>query len=168
MEVYFFREGYLRTTAFEYMLDNCQDNTVHLTNNAVQKNTKDYGKFEDGNQLDFDQFQEYIDKDHNPNLIKMGKPPISVRDDLVEDCKFVITKTLDSVKRKLDPNKRNGCFEILGYDFMVDYDMTAWLIEVNTNPCLNEDSSILKRILPRMIDDAFKLTIDKDFPNPLI
>jgi len=90
-----------------------------------------------------------------------------VREDLVEDIKYVITKTIDSVKRKLDPNKRNGCFEILGYDFMIDYDLTVWLIEVNTNPCLAESSEILKNLLPRMLDDAFKLTIDKEFPNPL-
>jgi len=94
--------------------------------------------------------------------------PISVRDDLVEDIKFIIVKTIDSVKRKLDPNKRTGCFEIFGYDFMIDYDFTVWLIEANTNPCLDESSGILKRILPRMLDDAFKLTIDRDFPNPLI
>lgn len=49
MDVYFCREGYLRTSAFEYILDNCQDNSVHLTNNAVQKNTKNYGMYEDGN-----------------------------------------------------------------------------------------------------------------------
>lgn len=76
-------------------------------------------------------------------------------------------KTIDSVKKKLDPNKRNGCFEILGYDFMIDNDFTVWLIEVNTNPCLDESSYLLKRLLPRMIDDAFKLTIDRDFQSPL-
>lgn len=91
-----------------------------------------------------------------------------MRDDLVEDIKLIICKTLDSVKRKLDPNKRNGCFEILGYDFMVDNDLTVWLIEVNTNPCLDESSNILKVILPRMMDDAFKLTVDRDFQSPLI
>ena len=91
---------------------------------------------------------------------------MSVREDLVDDIKFVVTKTIDSVKRKLDPNKRTGSFEILGYDFMVDNDLTVWLIEVNTNPCLDESSSILKAILPRMLDDAFKLTIDRDFPQP--
>jgi hypothetical protein len=79
----------------------------------------------------------------------------------------VISKTIESVKRKLDPNKRKGTFELLGYDFMVDYDMTTWLIECNTNPCLDESSSILKTLLPRMLDDAFKLSIDREFPNPL-
>ena len=60
-EVFFYKEGYLRTSCFEYKLDNCEDQYVHLTNNAVQRHAKAYGRFEDGNQLDFDQFQEIID-----------------------------------------------------------------------------------------------------------
>jgi len=38
---------------------------VHLTNNAVQMKSGDYGRYEDGNQLDFQQFQEYLDNDFN-------------------------------------------------------------------------------------------------------
>ena len=82
--------------------------------------------------------------------------------------KFIVSKSLDAVKKKLDPQKRNGCFEIFGYDFMVDADFSVWLIECNTNPCLDESSQILRRLLPRMIDDAFRLTIDRDFPSPLV
>ncbi len=40
-----------------------------------------------------------------------------------------------------------------------------WLIEVNTNPCLEESSAILKALLPRMIDDMLKLTVDVIFPR---
>ena len=36
-EVFFYREGYVRTSSQEYKLDNCEDQYVHLTNNAVQK-----------------------------------------------------------------------------------------------------------------------------------
>jgi tubulin polyglutamylase TTLL1/tubulin monoglycylase TTLL3/8 len=36
----------------------------------------------------------------------------------------------------VDPNKRNHCFEIFGYDFMLDEDFNVFLIEVNTNPCI--------------------------------
>ena len=35
MEVFFFKEGYLRTSGSEYKLDDCDDPFVHLTNNAV-------------------------------------------------------------------------------------------------------------------------------------
>ena len=41
-----------------------------------------------------------------------------------------------------------------------------WLIEVNTNPCLEESSPVLEELLPRMLDDAFALTLDRLFPSP--
>ena len=65
--------------------------------------------------------------------------------------------------RKLNPNKRRHCFEIFGYDFMLDEQCRPWLIEVNTNPCIEESSPVLQELLPRMLDDAFLLTIDKIF-----
>ena len=59
--------------------------------------------------------------------------------------------------------KKSKYFEIFGYDFMVDVNKDLWLIEVNTNPCLEQSCQFLKMIMPRMLDDAFKLTIDKTF-----
>lgn len=43
---------------------------------------------------------------------------------------------------------------------MVDVYKKVWLIEINTNPCLEESSNLLKSYIPRMLDDMFKLTID--------
>lgn len=43
---------------------------------------------------------------------------------------------------------------------MVDEQLRPWLIEVNTNPCLEESNNLLKQLVPRMLDDAFKLTLD--------
>jgi hypothetical protein len=76
---------------------------------------------------------------------------------------FLVVKTFMSVRSKFNPEWRKGCFEILGFDFMIDADLTVWLIEVNTNPCLEESSGLLKILLPRMLDDAFKLTLDRQF-----
>jgi Tubulin-tyrosine ligase family len=49
----FFRECYVRTSSDDYDLgqDNLDKIYVHLTNNAVQKFSENYGKFEDGNQI---------------------------------------------------------------------------------------------------------------------
>ena len=59
--------------------------------------------------------------------------------------------------------KRKNCFEIFGYDFMIDCNYNPFLIEINTNPGLEISSPLIKQLIPRMIDDAFKLTIDSDF-----
>lgn len=73
---------------------------------------------------------------------------------------------MKSVKSKINKFSRRNCFEIFGYDFIVDESFKVWLIEINTNPCIEESSDILKMLLPRMIDDALRLTIDQLFPNP--
>lgn len=69
-------------------------------------------------------------------------------------------RSVFAARKLIDPMKRKGCFELLGYDFIIDEDFNIWLIEVNTNPCIEESSSILKIYLPRMIDDMLKLSVD--------
>jgi hypothetical protein len=138
-------------------MNDCDDPYIHLTNNAVQKNATTYGAFEDGNQLSFKDLQRYI-TEHFPNS------KIDVYKDIVEDMKYLVVKSMESVRNKLNPDGRKGCFELLGFDFMIDADFTVWLIECNTNPCIEESSQLLKVLLPRMLDDAFKLTVDKHFP----
>lgn len=68
--------------------------------------------------------------------------------------------SMQSVFNKINKNGRKNCFEIFGYDFIIDEVYNPWLIEVNTNPCIEESSPMLEVYLPRMLDDAFKLTID--------
>ena len=48
---------------------------------------------------------------------------------------------------------------------MLDEDFKVYLIEVNTNPCLEESSQMLRQYLPRMIEDMLKITIDQTFPR---
>jgi len=39
---------------------------------------------------------------------------------------------------------------------MIDKDFKVYLIEVNTNPCLESSSPLLGRIIPLMVDSAMK------------
>lgn len=68
-----------------------------------------------------------------------------------------------SGKKQIDRSNRRACFELFGYDFMIDRTLKVWLIEINTNPCLDESSEVLEKLLPKMVDGMFKLTIDEVF-----
>lgn len=52
---------------------------------------------------------------------------------------------------------------MLGYDFILDEDLNTYLIEVNTNPCLEESNELLRKLLPRMIDDMLNIVLDPVF-----
>ena len=79
-----------------------------------------------------------------------------------------IARTLFATRKTIDPHRAQHAqhgkfFELFGYDFMIDEDFNTWLIEVNTNPSLSESSKYLCELVPRMIDDLIKITVDKEF-----
>lgn len=67
---------------------------------------------------------------------------------------------------RVDPNRNLHSFELFGYDFMVDENQKVWLIEVNTNPCLELSSALLARIIPALVENVVKIAIDPVFPAP--
>ena len=157
-DCYFFPQGYLRTSSEIFSLDHLNSKFVHLTNNAIQKEGNDYGKFESGNQMSFKEFQEYLFIHHGN--IRLNS--------IIALMKNQIIISLMSIKGKLNPNSRINCFEIFGYDFIIDSCFKPWLIEVNTNPCLELSSPLLEQIIPKMLDDALELTLDLLFPTQKI
>ncbi len=48
----------------------------------------------------------------------------------------------------------------MGFDYMVDNDLSVKLIEVNTNPCLDTPCLLLQRLIPQMLDQSLKLSLD--------
>jgi hypothetical protein len=65
----------------------------------------------------------------------------------------------------LDPKRRLGQkFELVGFDFLIDEDLRVWLIEVNTCPYQGPVlTSAHPYFMLDLLDDTFKLTIDKIF-----
>ena len=67
--------------------------------------------------------------------------------------------------RRIDPLRRLHSFEIFGFDFMIDQDFTVYMIEANTNPCIEINGCpVLARIIPPMLDSAFRLAVDPVLP----
>lgn len=50
--------------------------------------------------------------------------------------KRIVRITCLSTKKKINKLSRHWCFELFGYDFMIDEKCRPWLIEINTNPSL--------------------------------
>jgi Tubulin-tyrosine ligase family len=49
------------------------------------------------------------------------------------------------------------CFEVLGFDILVDEDLKPWLLEVNFTPSFTTDSQLDLRIKTRVVTDILRL-----------
>ena len=49
---------------------------------------------------------------------------------------------------------------------MLDSNFKLYLIEVNSNPCLEISCPLLGAIIPRMIENILEITMDAMFPPP--
>ena len=52
---------------------------------------------------------------------------------------------------------RTNCFEVLGFDILLDDALRPWLLEVNLSPSLNTDSPLDLKIKGSMIADLFTM-----------
>lgn len=53
--------------------------------------------------------------------------------------------------------ENNSCFEVLGFDIMIDAKLRPWLLEVNHSPSFNIDSDLDKDVKATVITDTVKL-----------
>src|SRR5258706_9842271 len=58
---------------------------------------------------------------------------------------------------------RTNCFEIFGFDVLIDSDLKPWLLEVNLSPSLATDSPLDHTIKSNLITDAFNIVGVKKF-----
>jgi hypothetical protein len=156
--IYMFREMYLRVSAYPYNLKSLQK-FGHLNNVALQKFSFKY-----------DNEQAIITPTVLEDYVrKIGFQKFSFEKQIRSKLRHIIAivgKIFQKKFRVSHSIKKN--FEIFGLDFMIDENLKVWFIEANSNPAITTGNSFLDLLIPRMLDDAFKLTLDKMFPIPKI
>lgn len=155
------KANYIRTSSERYSLSPAKlgDRFLHLTNDGVQKKSVKYSKYEVGNKLTFQELAEYLVGQHRcaSNWLET---------ELVPRIRQLVLYTIDASREKLNPHRRRNCFELLGYDFMIDDNFNVWLIEINSNPCLELCCPHLERELPHLIADTMQIALDHVLPPP--
>ena len=154
MDIYIFKEGHLKASSVNYSIDN-NNSFIHLTNYSLQKYNKNFSKYELGNEISFESFQQFLNT--------LGEKSFNFRETIIPKFKEIIELSAKATKSIINRSKKNYCFEIFGYDFMMDEDKNVYLIEINTNPGLEISSKVIEILVPRMIEDALRLTIDDLF-----
>ena len=153
LNVFFCREGHLKGSSELYDI-NTTNKFIHITNHSLQKKSAKFEQFEFGNEMSYSDFKKFMEEENIP-LDKFNS--------MIEDMKMLVKISFKSVGKKLLKVTPVFCFEIFGYDFILDNDFRPWILEINNNPGLGISSPVIQKLVPRMFDDALRLTIDKIF-----
>lgn len=143
LRVYVYKEGLARFASESYSTKfNKNNRYMHLTNYSINKKNDKFVQNEDVEQDDVG-FKWSLTAFCN-HLEQVG-----IDMDLMWSRIYdVILKTLSCgdnyVMQAMKKNwmYRQNCFEIFGFDILLDSDLKPWIIEVNLSPSLSPDSPL--------------------------
>lgn len=50
---------------------------------------------------------------------------------------------------------------------MLDDRLDPFLLEANSNPCIEVDGSVLGKVIPSLLENVIRVAVDPVFPSPL-
>ena len=131
---------------------------MHLTNYAINKESADFvqnereDKDDEGSKRSYISVLNQIEKEFSPEK----------RDEVVRSINDIIIKTMClamphvyHLYQSCQPNDVDNsmCFQILGFDVMLDHKLDSFLIEVNQMPSFQTDSPLDFKIKKGVILD---------------
>eukprot|EP01022_Parablepharisma_sp_SALTPOND_P029179 TRINITY_DN72748_c0_g1_i1.p1 TRINITY_DN72748_c0_g1~~TRINITY_DN72748_c0_g1_i1.p1 ORF type:complete len:639 (+),score=97.27 TRINITY_DN72748_c0_g1_i1:132-2048(+) len=163
LRIFVYKEGLARLATEEYVTPvggNMENLYIHLTNYAINKGNgkfvfnKDADKTDVGHKRSLSFVWGYIDE-HGGDSKKLR-----------EEINKCIIKTLCAVQPLLKHSYRscqsndysnNKCFEILGFDILLDQNLKPWLLEVNHSPSFTTDTPFDHSIKYGLLRDVFRI-----------
>ena len=150
LTIWFWNKPYIRFPAADYDPKNLSDRFVHLTNNSVAKYAKGCTEMGQGNMWDIETFSDYLQTEYGEDKWEAGG--------LRKKFQTVVRNTLESVQDMFDENNRNAsCFELYGFDLMLDDECNPWLLEVNSSPTMEFSTTITTYLCQKVMEDTVKV-----------
>ncbi|CAH2302323.1 tubulin polyglutamylase TTLL5 isoform X2 [Pelobates cultripes] len=157
--IYLYKEGITRFATEKYELtENTMSNRyMHLTNYSVNKESTSFVRSQNpdvedcGSQWSFSALLHYLKRNGKDTATLISKI-----EDLVIKAIISVEETIAMSCRYTLPHKRN-CFELYGFDVLIDENLSPWLLEVNTSPSVTCDDFLNLKIKSNLIADMLSL-----------
>ncbi|XP_032955883.1 tubulin polyglutamylase TTLL13 isoform X2 [Rhinolophus ferrumequinum] len=160
LRIFMYEEGLARFATMPYVEPTCnnlQEVCMHLTNYAINKHNENFVRDDTvGSKRKLSTLNAWLQEhSYNHREIWVG----------IED---IVIKTIISAHSVLRHNYRTcfpqhlsggicACFEILGFDILLDHKLKPWLLEVNHSPSFTTDSQLDREVKDALLCDAMTL-----------
>ncbi|KAM5171207.1 tubulin polyglutamylase TTLL13 [Mantella aurantiaca] len=158
LRIFIYKEGLARFATMSYTEpshSNLDDVCMHLTNYAINKHNENFIRDDmTGSKRKLSTLWRWLENNKYDT------------DKLWQDIEDVIIKTLISAHPILKHNYRtcfpnhiagSACFEILGFDILLDKKLKPWVLEVNHSPSFTTDSRLDREVKDALLFDTLNL-----------
>ncbi|RLN91151.1 hypothetical protein BBJ28_00017594 [Nothophytophthora sp. Chile5] len=159
LRIYLFQEGITRFCTAPYSLQNPSNRFAHLTNYAINKASA--GFVENADAYSADAGSKWSLEALLRSLKTQGL--LENPETLMTEIRAIVCKTVIAAESHLTPlthqftGKKTACFELFGFDLMLDAKLRPWLIEVNVSPSLMGGSPLDRRVKGLLLSDICHL-----------
>eukprot|EP01063_Lacrimia_lanifica_P030889 TRINITY_DN4996_c0_g1_i1.p1 TRINITY_DN4996_c0_g1~~TRINITY_DN4996_c0_g1_i1.p1 ORF type:complete len:566 (+),score=223.50 TRINITY_DN4996_c0_g1_i1:59-1756(+) len=145
LRVYIYRNFLVRFGTEKYDLSDLSNLHSHLTNTSLNKFAPNFDAEKEGIgegcKWDAARFTEWL----AAQGIVMGP--------IWERIETVVNLTLLSIAPFVPQNQ--ACFELYGFDLLLDHHLKPWLLEVNFSPALQVDGAVDEKVKVPLVHDMF-------------
>lgn len=163
LSVYVFQDVLSLFSTQPYTLKNLEDLRSHITNTCLQINRTPRDGSLDKGRSGYDPRPEK----QNSATIHQSDPILSFRlnhpkevldqiDSMISNL-FSFVSQNDPVNFQLNPN----CFEIFGFDFLIDANFKVWLLEINAGPDFSQSGGNLKPTIEKLFRSSIAVLKSK-------
>ncbi|KAI1235306.1 hypothetical protein IHE44_0002949 [Lamprotornis superbus] len=158
LRIFLYKEGLARFATMRYIdrsTRNLGDLCMHLTNYAINKHNENFVEDDTvGSKRKLSTLNAWM-AEHSYDTSKLWA-----------DIDDIVIKTLISAHPVLKHNYQScfsnhptgcACFEILGFDILLDRRLKPWLLEVNHSPSFSTDSQLDHEVKDALLCDTFNL-----------
>jgi tubulin polyglutamylase TTLL9 len=151
LTAWLYRSGFCRfsTARYDGSREHMDNLYMHLTNNAIQKKSEDYASMKALGSADskwpIRSLKMHIAARHGAE--NAGRCMLAVQNALI--------RTLLSVQKVLIQDRR--CFELYGYDVMVDEQLRPWVLEANASPSLSASNAADYALKANLLNDTLNI-----------
>jgi len=159
-ECYLYRDGLARFGTQKYNESVDLSNLyAHLTNTSINKHSRTCKSNKDvigaGCKWDFLQLREWAEKTTGIDWNFLWAR--------IRHC-IIMTLLLAIPVVRQEPQ----CFELFGFDIIIDEKLKPWLLEVNCSPALNMDEPTDRRVKPALLRDTMTVLKHQNISSTLL
>ncbi|CAD8123274.1 unnamed protein product [Paramecium sonneborni] len=148
LQAYVFSHCYMRMCSQPYDVKDTKNLLKHLTNFSLNKQ----------------EFKNQNDSIYSSDFMQQWLP-VDWQKIVRPQCNDLMIKTLKILQDQFEGESKY-CFELYGFDIMLDQYCKPWLLEVNLSPACAERADWLHEMLDSMAESMFNIIFGDEFTKP--